>query len=139
MKIFIPTVLLALFMSGCFSDNAPKCSNEDVQDTVKQVYTNILDNAQNSNNLFLAGFTKSLPKAMVELSSFRAVAYDETVKLRSCKAEALFDTDQTMEISYTVQLDEQDSDQFYVELDTAFMETLMQQSIMQEVFNKNKK
>lgn len=138
MKLVLPTILLTILMTGCFNTDAPKCSNDDVQETVKQVYENVLENAQNSDNIILAGFTKSLPTSITELSSFRAVAYDKSVKLRTCKADALFDTNQTIEISYTVQLDEEDSDQFYVELDTEFMETLMQQNIMREVFRKTK-
>lgn len=135
-KTIIIATLFGFFMSGCFSVDAPKCSDEDVEDTVKEIYLDVLKNAQDPNNSFLAAFTDGLPTAITKLSTQRAIAYDENVKLRSCKADALFDNNQTIEINYTVQLDEQDSDQFYVELDTEFLSTLMQQSMLQGIWKK---
>jgi hypothetical protein len=136
MKTIVLSLLLTIFMTGCFNNEPPKCSDDDVQETLKSIYTQVLENVQNSGNPFLAGFTKSLPQGIQSLSSIRPVAYDEAVKIRSCKAEALFDNNQTAAIEYTVQTNEENSDDFYVELNTEFLEGLMQQSIMQGIFNK---
>ena len=71
------------------------------------------------------------------MNSVRAISYDEVVKLRTCRAEAVFDTNQTANIEFTVQLNEENSDEFYVDLDTEFVEGLMQQSLMQGMFDNN--
>ena len=137
MRIIISALLIALAMSGCFKSEAPKCSDADVQATVKSVYIQMLDNIHNSGNILLAGFSANLPAQMQELSSIRAIAYDDVVKLRSCKATASFDANQTVSIAYTVQLNEENSDEFYVELESDFVEALMQESLMNGIFDRN--
>jgi hypothetical protein len=134
MKTAIITLLVAMLMSGCFNSEAPKCSDKDVQNTVKDLYTQLLDNT--SKNILLSGLVGNLPKNITEISSIRAISYDKSVKLRTCKADAQLDSNQSMQISYTVQLNEEDSDTFYVELDSSFLEGLVQKSLMKNIFNK---
>lgn len=136
MKNLIPLFLILFFLSGCFKTEAPKCSDQEIQESVKEVYGNINNNIQNSDNTFLSGFSQVLPHKILSLESFRAIAYDKEIKLRSCKAQATFDTNQTLELNYTVQLSEEDSNEYYVELDTVFLETLIQQNLMREVFKR---
>jgi len=119
-------------LSGCFKQEAPKCSDKDVKNLVKSLYQDSLK--QLSNNPMAALFIGALPKEMTSLTSVRSVAYDEKVGLRSCKAEAHFNN-KTVNIKYTVQLNEENSDEFYVELDTAFLEGLIQQSMMQGILD----
>ena len=136
MKITFLTLLLAFLMTGCFNNEPPKCSDESVHVTLQDVYLQVLDNINDSGNPFLAGFSKNLPQNLMSLSSVRAVSYDEAVLLRSCKADALFDNGETVGINYTVQANEENSDEFYVELETEFLEGMMQKSMMQGIFNK---
>jgi len=136
LKSLSVSFLIIFILSGCFNTQAPKCSDDAVQETLKDVYLKVLTNLQNSQNPFLAGFTQGLPKSIDTLSSIRAVSYDEAVKIRSCKADVSFDNNQTATLEYTVQLNEENNDEFYVELDTDFLEGLMQESIMQGIFNK---
>jgi hypothetical protein len=119
-------------LSGCFKSEAPKCSNPDVKELVKNLYGDSLENL--SKNPMSALFIDALPKKIVKLNATRPIAYDEKINMRRCKAEALFDNNIKADISYTVQLSEEKSDQFYVELDTSFMEGLVQQSMMQGIF-----
>ncbi|MFT7003918.1 MAG: hypothetical protein ACJAWW_001270 [Sulfurimonas sp.] len=134
MKTAIITLLMVMLMTGCFNSEAPKCSNKDVQETVKGLYTQLLDNT--SKNVLLSGLMGDLPKNITNMSSIRAVSYDETVKLRTCKADVQLDTNQSIQISYTVQLNEEDSDTFYVELDSGFLEGLVQKTMMKTIFNR---
>jgi hypothetical protein len=66
------------------------------------------------------------------------VAYDEKVKMRSCKADVTFENNQTASVEYSVQMDEEDSENFYVELNTEFLQALMQESMMRNILNKSK-
>ncbi len=126
---------LMLMLSGCFKSEAPKCSDTDVKGVVQDLYKDSLQKL--SNNPMAAIFMGALPKEIVSISAVRPVAYDEKVNLRSCKAEAHFDNNVTANIEYTVQLNEENQEEFYVELDTDFIEGLMQQSMMQEMFNSS--
>jgi len=135
MKIITSVIFTSLFLTGCFSE-APKCSDAEVKETLKSVYLQVLDNINSSNNMFLAGFASSLPKAIESIDSIRTVAYDEKIELRQCKADVRFDNNQTASISYSVQVNEENSDEFYVELDTEFVEGLMQSNMMNGFFNK---
>jgi hypothetical protein len=125
---------VALFLSGCFENEAPKCSDPAVKGLVKNLYKESVQEL--ANNPMAALFVGTLPKELHSLSAVRPVAYDEKVNLRSCKAEAHFDNNITANIQYTVQLSEENPEEFYVELDTTFMEGLMQQSMLQGIFEK---
>jgi len=124
---------LALTLSGCLENEAPKCSNPAVKALVKDLYQESVKELE--NNPMAAIFMTTLPKEISSVSTVRAVAYDEKVNLRHCKAQAHFDNNISTNISYTVQLSEENPEEFYVELDTTFMEGLMQQSMMQEMFS----
>ncbi|MEO1938371.1 MAG: hypothetical protein ABGW85_07025 [Sulfurimonas sp.] len=131
-KTMIAVAITPFLLSGCFKSEAPKCSDPAVKGLVKDLYTESLQKL--SSNPMAAMFMGALPKEIVSISAVRPVAYDEKVNLRSCKAEAHFDNNVTANIEYTVQLSEENPEEFYVELDTAFMEGLMQQSMMQGIF-----
>ena len=133
-RTMILTAVTPLFLTGCFQNEAPKCSDPAVKGLVKNLYQDSLK--QLSNNPMAIIFMGALPKEIVSITAVRPVAYDEKVHLRSCKAEARFDNNATANIEYTVQLSEENPEEFYVELDTAFMEGLMQQSMMQGIFDK---
>jgi len=125
---------LTLMLSGCLDSEAPKCSDPAVKKLVKDLYQESVQEL--ANNPMAAIFMTSLPKEITSISAVRPVAYDEKVNLRSCKAEAHFDNNISANIKYTVQLSEENPEEFYVELDTTFMEGLMQQSMMQGIFDK---
>ena len=134
LKPLLASSLLAIMMQGCFTSEPPKCSDDDVKVTLNEVYGQLFTNSQ--QNIFLAAFMKNLPKNIDSFSSIRATAYDETVKMRSCKADVTFENNQTATIEYSVQLNEENSDEFYVELNPDFLEGLMQQSFMQGILSK---
>ncbi|WP_456451761.1 hypothetical protein [Hydrogenimonas sp.] len=128
---------VALGMTGCFKSEAPQCSDPEVVKLVEQIYENQMQELQKSNPL-AAIFLATLPKKIVKIESARPVKYDENVKLRSCKGIAHFEDNRTANIEYTVQLDEKNSDQFYVELQMDFLEGLAQQNMMDMIMNEKK-
>ena len=134
MKTLFIALFISIFVTGCFNNEPPKCSDKEVEVSVKKLYIQVLGNIKKSNNPFLLGFMQKLPQNIQSLSSIRAVAYEEKIKMRSCKAEAIFENNQTASIKFTIQTNEENDD-FYVELDTEFLEGLMQESIMQGIFN----
>lgn len=136
MKITAISLLFLIFLSGCFKHETPQCSDIKVQQSVKTLYIQILQNSQTAKNPFLAGFTNNLPQSIQSLSLIRSVSYDDELKIRTCKANALFDNNQSINIEYTIQINEKNSDDFYIELDTEFLEEMMQQNIMQGIFNQ---
>ena len=129
---------LALGLTGCFKSEAPKCSDPEVVKLVEQIYENQMQELQKSNPL-AAIFLATLPKRIVAIESARPVKYDENIKLRSCKGVAHFEDNRTANIEYTVQLDEMNGDQFYVELQMGFLEGLAQQGMMNMMLNPDKK
>jgi len=131
-KIIVVTLPILLLFSGCFSNEAPKCSDPAVKKMVKNLYEESLEEL--STNPMAIIFMQSLPKRMLSLSAVRPMAYDEKIHLRACKAKARFDNNISSDIEYSVQLSEENPKEFYVELDTTFMEGLMQQSMIQGVF-----
>ena len=129
---------LSLGLSGCMeSKEAPSCSNEQIKIMVKEIYVkHIKDSAK--ENILAQVFLAAAPQHIVKLESARAMAYDEKIMLRSCKAEAVFDGNTTANITYTVQLDENDKDKLYVELQLDFLEALMQQGLMNQFMKEIK-
>ncbi|MBU1218050.1 hypothetical protein KJ870_07610 [bacterium] len=125
-------ILLSAFvlfsLSGCLSSEAPKCSDEDVTNLVKDLYVQMLDNMKETP--YTAMFVTALPKEMLSIDSIRPVAYDEGIKMRSCKATAKLEGDKEINIEYTIQTNEENSDEYYVELGSDFVEGLMMQNIM---------
>jgi len=133
-RTMIVVAMTPFLLTGCFKSEAPKCSDPAVKSLVKNLYQDSLQKLQ--TNPMAVIFIAALPKEIQSITAVRPVAYDEKVNLRSCKAEAHFDNNVTANIEYTVQLSEENPEEFYVELDTTFMEGLMQQSMMQGIFDK---
>lgn len=136
MKILFISLFLLIFMNGCFTHEIPTCSDAKVQKSVKTLYIQILQNVQDSGNPFLAGYTDNLPQTIESLSNIKTVSYDELIQLKRCTADALFENNQTLSIEYTIEINDESSDDLYIELNTEFLEGLMQQRIMEGVFNK---
>jgi len=127
-------LILAVFtLNGCMEKEAPKCSTTEVKNTVKKIYSQQMEKMK--DNILMIAFMGTVPKTITSVDSIRAVAYDETVGLRSCKAEATLGEGLKSPIEYTVQLDEKNSNQFYVELQMDFIETLAQQGMMNKFMN----
>lgn len=133
LKPLVATSLSLFLLTGCFTKEPPKCSDDDVKETLQGIYSDLIAKSQNN---FMAMFLQALPKEIDSFSSIRPVAYDEKVKIRTCKADVTFENNQTASIEYTVQLNEEENEEFYVELKTDFLEALVQQSIMQQMLNK---
>ena len=130
-------MVTALSLGGCFKSEAPKCSDPQVVDMVKKIYHENIAEMADANPMF-AIFKEAIPDRIVSIDSARPVSYDEKVDLRSCKAIAHFDDNRTANIEYTVQLDEKNKDQFYVELKLDFVQGLAQQGIMQKMMHEMK-
>lgn len=131
--VFGVVMLSVLLLTGCFETKAPMCSDNDVAELVEEIYAEHVEELDNDNPMS-AMYIDVLPKKIIKLDSARAVRYDKEVKLRECKAVAYFDNNQTQDIEYTVQLNEQDDTQFYVELDLSFVEDLVKAGLLQNVF-----
>ena len=137
-KIQVLALFAAMIMlQGCFEKEAPQCSDEAIITTVQELYAEHMQKNDNTNILAQV-LMASVPKKILSIHSARAVAYKENIHLRSCKAEAVMEGNITSSIEYTVQLDEKNDDQFYIELDMEFIETLAQQGMMNQ-FMKNLK
>jgi len=133
-KSILVAVSAALLFSGCFKNEPPKCSDPDVKSSVKKLYGDmkkkIYENPMSAIFTFFSG-KKILPQKMVSLSNTRPIAYDENIKLRQCKADARFDNNESVTVIYTVQLSEENPDEYYVELSSDFLEPLMKKNLMQ--------
>jgi len=127
---FATLAAAALLFTGCFNTEAPKCSDKDVTSLLKKTYTQWRESMEKSGNPLMAVYSVMLPQKIVTIDAPRASAYDPNIKLRSCKAEVTFDNNITGTLAYTVQIDEKNSDQFYLELDSDSLTALLQQSLM---------
>jgi len=129
MKVSIFYLIISMFfLTGCLKYEAPKCSNPDVELLVKQLYKDSLNKL--TNNPMTAIFITAMPKEIKKLTYIRPTSYNKEISLRECKAEAVFDKNISAAIHYNVQLTEDQSDKYIVELDTTFMEGLMQKSLL---------
>ena len=128
--------IVAVSLSGCFKSEVPKCSDEQVVKLVSNIYAENISDIE--NNPFVKMIGPVLPKRIVRIESARPVKYDENIKLRSCKGIAYFDDNRTATIEYTVQLDEKDSSQFYVELKMDFLEGLVQEGVLKHLFKQKR-
>ncbi len=136
-KIYMLALMLAIItLTGCVKTEAPKCSDSEVESTLKKIYTQQME--KTSANMLAQVLLASVPKTISEINSARPISYDENINLRSCKAEATLGKDITSTIEYTVQLDEKNNGQFYVELQMDFIEDLAQQGMMNQFMKKNK-
>ena len=100
LALAIPAIMT---MNGCMESEAPKCSNDEVIKTVKNLYSGKVE--EMGKNIFTQVLLASIPKEMTGVTSTRAVPYDEKVHLRTCKAEAELGAAK-IPIEYTVQLTE---------------------------------
>ena len=126
--------LIGVVFSGCVFDSTPKCSDDNVQSLVKEIYQNMLE--QSKDNILLAVYMSNAPKSIVSLSSIRAVSYDKDVNLRECKSIAHFDNGLDINLDYSVQMAE-NGDEFYVEFKEDFIQNVMMNSMMSIMNNKN--
>ncbi len=126
-----------LILNGCFNTEAPKCSDEKIEKMVKEIYADHVKTLS-TENILAQLLLVTVPKKIVKLDAARPVSYDEKITLRSCKANATFETNITVPVEYTVQLDEKNKEQIYVELKLDFLEDLAQQGMMDQ-FMKNMK
>lgn len=131
---FVSGVLIVA-LGGCFQSDAPKCSDIKVKTVVKNVYAKQISSLANENPM-AAIFADALPKKIVRIDSARPLKYEENIKLRTCKGVAYFDDNRSADIEYTVQLDEKNSDKFYVELKMDFLEDVAKEGILQHMFKK---
>lgn len=128
----------SIFMlNGCFKTEAPKCSSESVTGLVQEIYEKHMKSME-EENIFAQVLLGTVPKKIIQIDSARPVAYDENIHLRSCKAQAHFEHNTTAPIEYTVQLDEKNSDQIYVELKMDFVEDLAQKNMMNQIMKNMK-
>jgi len=133
-KIIINSIFMLMMgfsFNGCqltnYFNSTPKCSDDNVQSLVKDIYINMLENAK--DNILLNVYMSKAPQSISSLSSIRAISFDKEVNLRECKAVANFDDDSNLDLEYSVQIAE-DGNDFYVEFKEDFVEKLMTQSIM---------
>ncbi len=127
-KLLLFTTCLLVLNTGCFKNGAPSCTNKEVKATVMELYLEVSGSGYSLGKL-------TLPNTMTSLDNVRPTSYDKEIKLRTCKANAHFDTGDVMEIEYTVQLME-DTNQPYIELKNDFAQQLLQQKIYENL-NKN--
>lgn len=140
--------VLVFMLAGC-AEKDIKCSDDDVRELVEEIYTKQIRGMDtkkiqkedvsllNFQNILLAGMLKKLSE-FDHISSIRAISYDDKVKLRRCKAIMHFKDETKTDFSYTVQIDEEDSDKFYVELDTEFLQSLLTQNMFKNIMDKDK-
>jgi len=142
MRKFVIAALVLLLFTGCFKKEPPKCSDNDTIVTVQDIFAQNIEKVMQPFYALMQTKVKkmdlNLPHKIVTIKDARPQSYDEHVKRRVCKATAKFDNGLSAQITYSVQLDEQDSSKFYVELQSDFMEPLLQESIMQSFLQQKR-
>jgi|TARA_R110002033_G_scaffold29007_5_gene65304 hypothetical protein len=135
-KIIIP-LLITLAISGCNNPfaSAPECSDKSVKDLVITLYGDIVK--QSKDNPLTNIFAQGIPSSLKSVNTARSTDYNKDILLRSCRAEGITDNGIEISIKYTVQFLKEEND-FMVELDSDFLEGLMQKSIM-DTISKMKK
>lgn len=126
-KKFLFLIGVATLFAGCFSNEVAKCSDDSVKELVGKIYSEQINGE--SANPMLAAISKNFP-ALSSLESIRAISYDKEVNNRGCKAVMHFEDGSTVDLSYSVQADEEDSSNIYVELDTSFLQGLIMSAMM---------
>ena len=117
-----------------YFDPVPKCSDESVLSLVHVLYgkmrTSAIESAGWDNVLLTAA---GFPKSIVRIELPHSTRYDSAIKLRSCSANAIFTVNKmfskdqkeiSVNISYSVQLNEQNNEEFFVILEPDFILTL---------------
>ncbi|MFA5232941.1 MAG: hypothetical protein WC390_00970 [Sulfurimonas sp.] len=123
LSLAVPFVLL---LNGCF-DETVKCSDEMVKETIKEIYTEQIQSG--ASNPLLAAMSANFPN-LISIESIRPISYNKEVKMRECKAVMHFENETTADLSYTIQTNEDNGDDYYIELDKAFLESLIMSSMM---------
>ncbi len=126
-------VLVLVMMSGCFQKEVPKCSDDNVKNVLSEIYGNWSQNINNSDNPVLIMFKGAIPNSIVSFSSPRTLGFDKEIQLRTCKMDVTFDNNQSNTLQYTVQLDEEDNENFYVEISEDSLESIAQESMMKHM------
>ena len=117
----------------------PECSDESVTSLISPLYKDMRKGIVESTNLTnLFQVSLSLPPSMKRLDMPRSIGYDESIRRRSCEAEAVFDIndgifsknkkEMTATITYHVQSDEKNNKQFIVILEPDFINNLYQKA-----------
>jgi len=119
--LLISSISLSAFI---FEKTPPKCSDKETINSLKKIYINI--NKQQSK-------VTKLPKSIKSLNSIRATSYNRDIALRGCKALVKLSNDTELNMQYTVQLDETNSDNFYVEIEQSFISNLIAQSYLKNL------
>lgn len=117
----------------------PECSDESVTSLISPLYKDMRKGIVESTN-WTDRITVSLvlPGSVKRLEAARSAGYDEYIRRRSCEAEAVFDIndgifsnnkkEMTATITYHVQLDEKNNQQFIVILEPDFINNLYQKA-----------
>jgi len=112
-----------------YFDPVPKCSDEAVLSLLPELYGSMRQSSIESagwNDILLASV--GLPQSIERIELARSTGYKRSIKLRSCSANAIFAVNNqkeiTINISYSVQLNEQNSEEFFVILEPDFISTL---------------
>lgn len=101
-----------MFFSGCFINETPKCSHDDVYDKMLDLYT--LEQKK-------AIYPDADFPAIISLESFRTISHDDKVGRWECKAIVNFEKDISGEIEYAIQKSE-DGNNFFVETENSFVD-----------------
>ena len=112
-----------------YFDPVPKCSDESVLSLLPELYGSMRKSTIESagwNDIVLVSV--GLPQSIERIEMARSTGYKSSIKLRSCNANAIFAVNNqkeiTVNISYSVQLSEQNSEEFFVILEPDFISTL---------------
>jgi len=135
-KTFMLTSLVGIIaFSGCSTDT-PKCSDVRVKTKVINTYKKWKDELNNTKNPLFEIFLKGKIPNLLVLKNARAISYNKEIKLRECKAEAIFDNNQTWTIHYTVQNSEENPRDFYVEISKKSLDKVAKESIVESFFQQ---
>lgn len=119
----------------------PECSDESVTSLIDPLYKDMRkDIGENTNLTNFFRVSLSLPPSMKRLDMPRSIGYDESIQRRSCEAEAVFDINNgifsnhkkeiAITITYHVQSDEKNNQQFIIILEPDFIDILEQKASM---------
>ncbi len=117
----------------------PECSDESVTSIINPLYgdmrKDVIDGTDWMSKLIVSSV---LPGFIKRIDMPRTTGYDESIRRRSCEAEAIFDIndgpfsknkkEMAVTISYVVQLDEKNNQQFIVILKPDFIDSLYQKA-----------
>jgi len=130
----------SVLITGCGDTNiskkeAPLCSDTKIIDTLKKTYYERVQKIKKNpgRGITTRIFVMAVPEKMIDITSARSVEYKENINLRSCKAKVFMGKDITLPVEYTVQADEKNSEQIYVDLNMNFLQGTVQPSILKRL------